>query len=318
MWFNCKAKNRRLGREYVLDVKLRSSQARAARTRLVAVALSVVSATLLGLYLLWRGGEWVLNQLVYENKAFAIQEIDMQTDGVVAVDQLRRWTGVKVGDNLFALDLARVQRNLELVPLIQSASIACIPPHTLRIRVSEREPVAQVNIPRPKASGGVELGAFYLDAEGYVMLPLDARQRATPPSQPPEMFPTISGLNGTDLQAGRRIESPPVQAALQLIAAFEHSPLRGLVDLRRIDVSAAEVMVVTTGQGTEVTFGLNNLDKQLRRWQAIFEAAQKLNKGVAALDLSVSDNIPARCLDASALPPTGTAKPPKPYKKKHV
>jgi cell division septal protein FtsQ len=237
---------------------------------------------------------------------------------VVAVDQLRRWTGVKLGDNLFALDLARVQRNLELVPLLQSASIACIPPHTLRIRVIEREPVAQVNVPRPKAGGGVELGTFYLDAEGYVMLPLDARQRATPPSQPAEQFPIISGLNGTELQAGRRIESPPVQSALQLITAFEHSPMRGLADLKRIDVSSVEVLVVTTGQGTEVTFGLSNLDKQLRRWQAIFETAQRLNKGITALDLSVSDNIPARCVDAGALPPAASPKPLKPYKKNHV
>ena len=48
MWFNRKPKNRRLGREYVLDVKLRSSQVRAARLRLAALALGVVFATVLG------------------------------------------------------------------------------------------------------------------------------------------------------------------------------------------------------------------------------------------------------------------------------
>ena len=94
--------------------------------------------------------------MVYENKAFAIEEIDVQTDGVISVDQLRRWAGVKPEENLLALDLARVKRDLELVPLVQSVSVERILPHTLRIRVTEREPIAQVNVPRPRPSGGVE------------------------------------------------------------------------------------------------------------------------------------------------------------------
>src|SRR6266403_1179433 len=141
MWFQRKPKNRRLGREQVLEVKLRSSVVRAARIRLAAIAFAVTFATVFSVYLAWRIGEWALDTLVYDNKAFAIQQIEVQTDGVIAVDQLRRWTGVKLGSNLLALDLASVKRNLELVPLIQSASVERILPHLLRVRVVEREPI---------------------------------------------------------------------------------------------------------------------------------------------------------------------------------
>src|SRR5579863_4894666 len=123
MWFKHTRKNRRLGREFVLDVKLRSSQVRAARIRLAAIALGSVFAGIAGLYLAWRASEWALNALLYENRAFAIQQIDIQTDGIIAVDQLRRWTGVQPGQNLFGLDLAGVRRNLELVSMIQSVSL---------------------------------------------------------------------------------------------------------------------------------------------------------------------------------------------------
>src|SRR5215469_8625567 len=105
MWFRRASKNRRLGREFVLDVKLRSSQVRAARARMFALALLTLFSAIAGLYLAWRASEWALNALLYENKAFAIQQIDVQTDGVIALDQLRRWTGVPPGQNLFALDL---------------------------------------------------------------------------------------------------------------------------------------------------------------------------------------------------------------------
>src|SRR6516165_9270153 len=104
MWFKRAPKNRRLNRGHVLDVKLRSDQASAARTRLVSVTLGVVFGTVFGLYLLWRAGEWALDKFVYENSTFAIQNIEVQTDGVIAPEQLRRWTRVKPGANLIALD----------------------------------------------------------------------------------------------------------------------------------------------------------------------------------------------------------------------
>ena len=155
MWFKRKQKNRRLRRGHVLDVKLRSDQVRATRMRLAALTAGILFGTVFGLYLLWRTGEWALDKFVYENSEFAIQHVEVQTDGVIAPDQLRRWSGVKLGENLIALDLAAVKRNLELVSMIDSVSVERVLPRTLKIRVTERDPVAQVNVPRAGASGGI-------------------------------------------------------------------------------------------------------------------------------------------------------------------
>ena len=72
--------------------------------RYCAVAFAVLFGTAFALYMLWWGGTAALNRLVYENKSFAIIQVDVQTDGVIAPDQLRRWSGVKPGENLLALD----------------------------------------------------------------------------------------------------------------------------------------------------------------------------------------------------------------------
>jgi cell division septal protein FtsQ len=319
MWLKRKPKNRRLGREQVLDVKLRSSQVRAARTRLTAMSLGAVFATVFGLYLLYRAGDWALDCLVYQNKAFAIEEVYVQTDGAIAVDQLRRWAGVKLDENLLALDLARVKRDLELIPLVQSVSVERILPHTLRLRITEREPIAQVNVPRPRPNGGLELSVYQLDVNGWVMLPLDPRYRATPLNQPDDPLPVICGINADALQPGRRLAAPQVQAALRFLVAFEQSPMAGLVDLIRVDVSSPEVLVVTNGQGSQVTFGLTDFEQQLRRWHTVFEQVQKTGGAIATLDLAVTNNIPLRWLEASAVPPA-PSKSPKPLrpKKKHV
>jgi cell division septal protein FtsQ len=316
--FQRKPKNRRLGREHVLDVKLRSTQSRIVRTRLVAIALGVAFATIFGLYVLWRSGDWLLTRLVYENNAFAIQQLDVQTDGVIAANQLCRWAGLKPHENLVALDLARVKRNLELVPLVQSVSVERVLPRTLRIRVIEREPIAQINVPRQRTGGGLETACFQLDPDGYVILPLDVRQRASPPSAA-EPLPVISGLDPRELQPGRCLQMPQLQAALQLIVAFQHCPMAGLADLNWIDISAPEILILKTGQASEITFGLLDLDQQLRRWREIFDLGQKMGKAIATLDLAVSNSVPVRWQDPGSLPPS-LPKAPQPIriKKKHV
>src|SRR5260221_6207407 len=120
IWFKRKARNRRLGREHVLDVKLRSDQVRKTRLRLMAIALGFVFATVIGFYVVWRAGEWTLNRLIYENRSFAIQRVDVETDGVIAVDQLRRWAGVKPGEKLVAVEVARGQQDKGTVFALRS------------------------------------------------------------------------------------------------------------------------------------------------------------------------------------------------------
>jgi cell division septal protein FtsQ len=302
MWFKREQKNRRLRRGHLLDVKLRSDQVRATRTRLALILFMVPASTLLGLYLLWRTGEWALDKFVYENSTFAIQNIEVQTDGVIAPEQLRRWTNVKLGANLIALDLASVKRNLELVPMIDEVSVERVLPRTLKICVTEREPVAQVNVPTVSASGGIAVAVLQLDMEGYVMKPLDPRQCVIPLSQMSAQLPVVTGLNVYQLQPGHRVESPQAQAALQLIGAFGHSPMAGLVDLRRVDVSQPGVVIATTGQGGEITFGLENLEQQLGRWRKIYDLGMSKNKMIASLDLAVANNVPVRWAEIVSVP----------------
>lgn len=176
----------------------------------------------------------------------------------------------------------------------------------------EREPVAQIHVPIPARDGnGIQLKIFHLDAEGYVVLPLDPRQRSTAEQGNEDQMPVISGINFSELQPGRKIDSPQIKAALQLIQNFDSSPMAGLVELKRIDVSAPRVLIVTTGQGSEITFSLKDFDRQLHRWQQVHQECLKFHRAIATLDLAVKENTPLRMQEASALPPSAprTAKP---------
>jgi cell division septal protein FtsQ len=318
MWFKREQKNRRTSRRHVLDVKLRSDQVRATRMRLATVAFGVVFGTVFGLYLFWRAGEWALDKFVYENSAFAIRQIDVQTDGKISPERLRRWSGVKPGENLIGLDLAAVKRNLELVSAIDSVSVERVLPRTLKIRVTERRPIAQVDVPRADGKSGIAISVFQLDANGFVVEPLDPRLRAVLLTQMDDRLPIITGLNVFQLQPGRRVESSQALAALKLISAFGRSPMAGLADLRRIDVSSPEVIVVTTGRGGEITFGLDNLEQQLARWREIYDLGRRNNKMIASLDLAVANNVPVRWAENNSAPVAPKNLDPKNSRRKNV
>jgi cell division septal protein FtsQ len=312
MWFRRenKNRNRRIGRDHVLDVKLRSDQVRAARVRVVTILVCLLFGTFFGIYLLWRTGEVLLDKFVYENPDFAVLNIEVRTDGVLSPERLRANSNVRIGANLIRLDLATVKRDVEMDSAVETASVERVLPHTLRIRVTERAPVAQVNAPCVDKSGNFSFAITQLDKKGVAMKPRDPRQCVVPMAELNPQLPVIVGLNAAKLKQGDSIpveDLPRAQAALDLVCAFSHSPMAGLVDLKTVDISNPAIVVVTTGQGGQITFATDNFDRQLARWRKIFDLGASQQRSIASADLAVENNIPVRWLNVG--PPPVAPKP---------
>src|SRR5688572_23063588 len=115
MWGRSKSK--KLERQWLLDVRSRSGLLKALRLRMAVSALAISAGIVLVLFVSWKGGEFLVDEYVYTNPSFAIEDLDLQTDGIIPSEQIRAWANVKPDQNLLALDLARIKRDLELVPL---------------------------------------------------------------------------------------------------------------------------------------------------------------------------------------------------------
>ena len=70
--FQRKSKNRRFERKHVLDVKVSSVRRRQIWFRRLAMLLMATFTVGLAVFVIGRGGEWVLEKLVYTNPAFAM------------------------------------------------------------------------------------------------------------------------------------------------------------------------------------------------------------------------------------------------------
>jgi hypothetical protein len=313
-----KPKNRRTGRDLILDVRVSAVQRRRTWLRRLGVLLGLAFGVSIVVFTAWRGGEWALRRYVYENPVFAIHRLSIETDGVLSVEQLRAWAGVKLQENLMAIDLGRIKRDLELMPVIESVVVERVLPHTLCIRVAERQPVAQVILAQTHEGKVTGRCVYTLDPKGYFMFPVEATQRAAP-TPTNATLPILTGIPLGDVRTGRRSDSPQVHAALRLIQAYEQSPMAGQVELREIDVSWPGLLQVTTEQTNTVVLALNDFAGQLRRWRLVHDYGRQAGRQLAWLDLSVANNVPARWLEASATPaPNLKTNSPASSRKKHV
>jgi hypothetical protein len=297
----------------ILDVKLRLRTARMARVRLLGTALVVAVGTVAGLYGLWRGGEWALDRLVFRNDSFAVRKIQVQSDGTIPAGEILRWSGVKVGDNVLALDLARVRRDLELVPVIRSAAVERVPPDSLRIRVMEREPVARVMAPLLSRTGsGVTIVHYYVDEAGYVMGWGDGTGEAPSYWRTNVALPVLEGMPGHQLRSGRVVTDEGVRAALRLASVFRESLMVGWVELESIDVGTGgrlEVRArsVAGGGVSRVRFGYEGMEEQMGRWRRIYDMGRRQGREILTLDLSVKNNVPV-VFDEPGAEPEGAAR----------
>jgi len=303
MWFRKKQQNKRHHRRNVLDVKLRSDHVKALRARGLAVMIGVVFGTVFTLYVLWRSGEWVLDRLVYQNQAFTIQSVEVATDGEISVRQLHKWAGIRQGQNLMALDLSRVKRNLEMVPNVQSVSVERLLPKTLRIRVAERKPLARVHLYRDDPQQGLMMQPWLLDAEGAVMMPLEDRNRQVPLNGVEPPITVLLGVSQSELRLGRCVDSVRIRTALELLEAFNRSLMASQVKLLSVQVDVPGVLIAMTDSGSQVTFGYDEFEMQIQRWRQIHDESQRLHKSILTIDLAVRNNIPVRWVEANASEP---------------
>jgi cell division septal protein FtsQ len=303
----------------LLEVKSRSRPLKTLRLRMAAGALALSTGLVLALFIFWKGGELMVDEYLYNNPAFAIRSIRIETDGIIPASQIAAWANVRTNQNLLALDLARIKRDLELVPLIQFASVERILPGDLIVRVSEREPIARVILFQTGGGNGIlSPSTNFLDYEGMVIPPILRALNTTAFVRATRYLPSISGVNEAEIRPGHKVESPQLLAALDWLHSFRYSPMAGHADVRAIDISSPYTISIQTEQGNQIVFGLDDFKMQIARWREIYDFALAQNRLIASLDLAVTNFVPALWQDQTNSIPPIVRPNNSPYRKKHV
>ena len=271
--------------QHLLDVRVRSHKATQHRNRRVLVIVSKIVLVLgicAGLYF---GVQFGAKRLFFENPDYLLSQIDVQTDGTLQRDQVLKATGLREGENIFSINLARVQERLQQLPQVNEVQVMRKLPNEIDIRLVERKPVAWITSEKQISDPFASDVAFLVDARGVLM-----KEKKLLPEY--LGLPLITGCTSESLAPGKVVDSFEAKAALDLLRLSTRSFMQTRFQIREIDVSKGYCLLVSDKNHTRVTFGFENLDTQLQRLEQFLIYSDDSKRELETVNLLVQRNIP--------------------------
>ena len=270
--------------QHLLDVKVRAKNAAARRTQNVLLALCGLILTACVLGGIAFGAKRVLNALFFANADYALKTIEVTSDGKLSRETILHTAGIAEGENIFSIDLPKVQEKLASLPQVEDSRIQRILPNKLVISIQERRPVAWV-VPADTNNGSFNFESAYLVDRRGILLKTK--------SLAPEYLglPLIIGVDTSNCQAGQPLEQDEVKSALDLIRASAEI-LQGRLQIQSIDVSKGYCLVVTDKQRASITFSTDEIESQLHRLETVLSYCDKNNRELQTVNLMAQRNVP--------------------------
>ncbi|MGE0324037.1 MAG: cell division protein FtsQ/DivIB [Polyangiaceae bacterium] len=203
---------------------------------------------------------WGLQRYALTTPRFAIQKLDVTGTLRRAPDQLSKQAGVKVGDNLFAVDTEVAERRLLEDPWIASAKVERRIPATLAIHVEEREAQAIASI------GG---SLYLVSREGE---PFKQAEDGDPRD-----LPVISGITGDDFARDRVRQVDRIRVGMQVLRQYARVPMSKVHAPQEVNLGPDGDVVLTIGKsGIALHLGKGPWrSKLLMAWRVMGSLAAK-------------------------------------------
>ena len=183
----------------------------------------------------------------------------------IEVNELKRLTreeviglaGVRPGDEMLSLRLRRIGEQLAKNPWVEKIQVRRYFPHVLAIEVTEREPVAVVNMGY----------LYYLDKNGDVFKPLNEGDSLD--------FPVVTGISEDDMSKDPAGSRETLKRARDLIALLTMRTVFRLEDISEIHCDKGYGFTLFTAQsGVPIKLGNTSFDDRLNRLARIFRDLQ--------------------------------------------
>lgn len=184
---------------------------------------------------------------------------------------------VDFGRSVFAVSLAERRRRLMAIDWVEDASVSRIWPNRLVVRITERKPVAFVNLPLATGTTRVLL----IDTAGVLL---------EPPPQARFAFPVLSGITEAHSEYGRRIR---VRAMLRLLADLGPAA-KEISEVNAADLENLRIITAMEGRAVELQLGDANFGRRYQTFLAHYGEIRKRSENILTFDLRLDDRITTR------------------------
>ena len=244
--------------------------------RLGASVFGLVSAGVL-LWLSIIGIHMLRDVLFTHNNLYNVRHLDLRSDGKLQSHHIKEYADLEEGRNLFQVDIHRVQKELESVPLVDTVSVSRSLPDTLMVRITERVAIARL---------GENNKRHYLavDREGYVL----------GPSSRSINQPVLVGFEERGLRPGSYLKEPQVKQALSILDICDTTRLGEVIRIKRINVRGKDYLDMILTKNERIVIGNSELEWRLKKLAEIIQKATAMGKTILSVDLTVDKNFPVK------------------------
>lgn len=229
---------------------------------------------------------WVTwHEALEKNPQFLLKGVIVNTEGTLTKQQLVAATGLTEDTNVLTMNLRDVRDRIERLPQVKSAVIRRDYHGQLTLDVVQRMPVAWIECPRLKLMEPLSGKGCLMDAEG-APIPCEVMTKeylAMPRIKFAGLSNATPGIPAKDFQ---------VHAALELMQELQKRDEDGKSALELIEIPNAWSLVAHFNGDTKITFGVDDLEPQLARFDRFLHAAKERQWRVATLNLLSRVNIP--------------------------
>ncbi len=218
-----------------------------------------------------------------------VRNVYLQSDGVLDEQWLNERISLPKNIELMAVDIDAIQRDLAEDGQVRSVLVERVFPDSLRIRVTERQPVLRMVLQ---------------DASGRKFLRLISREGDIYAGKcyPADTIRSMPFVSGVALQRKGMADYEPLEGVgpvadfLQRARALmpERWQHWNSISLERYDpegLSHTSSLVVTTDSNMEIIFSPNDVDEQLARLEAILSRVESQRRRVHEVDLTLQDPV---------------------------
>ncbi|NVN90879.1 MAG: FtsQ-type POTRA domain-containing protein [Desulfuromonadales bacterium] len=211
-----------------------------------------------------------LSSLTY----FRLKNIEVSASKRLTREEIMATAGVEPGRDLLGMNLKKMGEQLALNPWVETVRIRRYYPDGLSISVTEREPLAVVN-----------MGYFYyLDKKGTVFKVLNQGDRLD--------YPVVTGFSEEDLTSDPAGMKEALKTTCELLTLLREKCAFILTDVSEIHYDKGYGFTLFTASGAlPVKIGAGDFSAKFSRLARIYQNLKAQQQTIQYIDLDYNDKI---------------------------
>lgn len=173
--------------------------------------------------------------ILLKSSIFNITTIKVEGNQTLRGEEIKKLSGIGVGENIFKIKLEEAEKRIKLSPLVKKVSLQRKYPSVVIVKITEREPIGIIPV--------VE-GFAKIDEEGYLLAFTDKLTGSK--------LPIITGLKLNEQSLGSKVLGKGLKTAVTFLKVMP----KGVVnEVSEINVANPHQAIVYTITSTQIRLG---------------------------------------------------------------